>query len=263
MTEQRPTRRRRWLRYSLRVLLVLVTVLSVWLGWLVHRARQQAAAVDVVLRSGGDVYYEWYYDPQSGAREPESRVRTLLGALFGDEFARRVTHVALGQEEMHPADLEPISGLQDLNGISADGTQLTDDAMAFLASHTDLETVSFRGSPVGDKALAYLRACRELKELYVPETRVTNRGLANLVGHANLDVVNVAGTEVTDAGLAHLKSARNLRVLDLSHTKVTDEGLSQLRDFRNLILLRLVGTGVTDAAVQNLQVALPKCSISR
>ncbi len=33
--------KRRWLQYSLRTLLLLMTAVAVWMGWYVHRARVQ------------------------------------------------------------------------------------------------------------------------------------------------------------------------------------------------------------------------------
>ncbi len=262
MTEEQRLRKRRWLQYSVRAVLVLVTVVSLSLGWLVHRARQQAAAVEAVLRSGGDVQYEWYFDAGARSRKPESQIRAFLGAVFGDDFVRRVTYIALGEGELHDADLERLDGLRHLEGITADNSRITDDALGFLARHAAIEVVSLRRTRVGDETLAALRRCKEIRELYIPETAVTDLGLAILDGHVNLDVVNFAGTEITDAGLTNLKAARNLRVLDLSNTKVTDAGLTQLRDFAGLMLLRLVGTNVTDEGVKNLQAALPKCTIS-
>jgi hypothetical protein len=41
--------KRRWLRYSLRTLLLLFTVVCLWLGWKVRDARQQEAAVKAAL----------------------------------------------------------------------------------------------------------------------------------------------------------------------------------------------------------------------
>ena len=47
--------RRRWFQYSLRTLLVLVTVLCVWLGVTVNRARKQREAVAAIQELGGTV----------------------------------------------------------------------------------------------------------------------------------------------------------------------------------------------------------------
>lgn len=55
--ELKPTRR--WLQYSLRSFLVVVTALAVWLGIVVNRAREQREAVEAIKNVGGEVRYDW------------------------------------------------------------------------------------------------------------------------------------------------------------------------------------------------------------
>ena len=50
---------RRYLRISLRGLIVLVLVLGSVLGWIVSRAKVQRDAVAAIERAGGSVKYEW------------------------------------------------------------------------------------------------------------------------------------------------------------------------------------------------------------
>ena len=46
--------RRRWLQISLRTLLILVTLLSIGLGWVVNRGERQRRAVAALEEMGGD-----------------------------------------------------------------------------------------------------------------------------------------------------------------------------------------------------------------
>jgi hypothetical protein len=50
---------RRYLRISLRELIVIVLVLGSALGWIVQRAKVQRDAVAAIERAGGSVKYEW------------------------------------------------------------------------------------------------------------------------------------------------------------------------------------------------------------
>jgi hypothetical protein len=52
MDAPKPTKRR-WFRFSLRTLFVLVTVLCVWLGWQVHLVKQRRAFLHWVDARGG------------------------------------------------------------------------------------------------------------------------------------------------------------------------------------------------------------------
>ena len=56
--------RRRWLQFSLRGFLVVLTIGCVWLGWQTERAREQANAVKAIEALGGVVQYDW----QTGSR---------------------------------------------------------------------------------------------------------------------------------------------------------------------------------------------------
>ena len=45
--------KRRWFRFSLRTMFVLVTVFAIWLGWNVRQVRQRAEVVSQVEANGG------------------------------------------------------------------------------------------------------------------------------------------------------------------------------------------------------------------
>ncbi len=59
---KQPKYRRRWLRFSLRTFLIVLTILCVWLGWYLHRVEQQRAAVRWVRENGGAVRYDYEFD---------------------------------------------------------------------------------------------------------------------------------------------------------------------------------------------------------
>ena len=50
--------KRRWLRFSLRTLLIFMLVVCVAVGWKFERVRKQRVAVAWVQEMGGTVYYE-------------------------------------------------------------------------------------------------------------------------------------------------------------------------------------------------------------
>ncbi len=62
MTAPKP--RRRYLQFSLRTFLVLLTLVCVWFGWQVNRANQRRQAVAWVLEMGGSVQYDYEVDDE-------------------------------------------------------------------------------------------------------------------------------------------------------------------------------------------------------
>ena len=51
MTETKP--KRRWFRFSLRTLLVTVTLLCVWLGWQARIVQERKGLLELLTQSGG------------------------------------------------------------------------------------------------------------------------------------------------------------------------------------------------------------------
>ncbi len=60
MSTHKPSFLRRWFRFRLRTLLLVTAVIAVCISWVqpvVQRARRQRAAVEVILRNGGEVEF--------------------------------------------------------------------------------------------------------------------------------------------------------------------------------------------------------------
>ena len=80
--------RRRFLRFSVRGLIVLVMVIGGWLGWIVRAARIQREAVAAIRNAGGHVHYDsgWTENTTGRPRMP-SAPDWLLDSLGFDYFA--------------------------------------------------------------------------------------------------------------------------------------------------------------------------------
>src|SRR5204863_3831428 len=92
--------KRRWFRFSLRMLLLIVTVLCVWLGFKVNAARQQHEAIESIRRVQGSVTFDHEWSPIPGFPGRYSVDRgavppapAWLRNLMGDELFRVVRSV--------------------------------------------------------------------------------------------------------------------------------------------------------------------------
>src|SRR3954453_23726474 len=88
MPDQRlPASRRRWLRISVRAVLLLVLLIGGLLGWMVRAARIQRDAVAAIDGAGGHVLYDWEwengYPKNDGPWAPEWLVDRLGIDCFG------------------------------------------------------------------------------------------------------------------------------------------------------------------------------------
>src|SRR5436305_14378514 len=79
-----PKRKRRWLQFSLRSLLiftVLCAIAAAWLGRKIERKRHEQAIVDSIREHGGEVAYDYGKDELEGSNS----LRWLLGENFFNE----------------------------------------------------------------------------------------------------------------------------------------------------------------------------------
>jgi internalin A len=267
----------RFLRLSVRALIVVVLVIGAGLGWLVRSARIQRDAVAAITAAGGSVEYDW--ERRNGRKIAGGKLwapRQLVELLGVDYFAHVTcvtfapnstpTHATIEQvgrltelEELifmvsavGDADLVHLKGLGKLSSLFLGVNPVTDAGLAQLSGLTDLSSLNINDTLITDAGMVYLKGLTKLTSLDLLHTYVTDAGVSHLKGLSNLSYLNLSGTLVTDAGLAHLKGLTRLSKLDLGATHVTDAGMVYLKGLSNLSDLCLSGTLVTDAGLVHL-----------
>ena len=72
----------RWKTISLRGLLLLVLAIALWLGWIVHKSRQQREAVAALQKFGGFVHYDWEFVERAGEGPArQSDLEAVMGQI--------------------------------------------------------------------------------------------------------------------------------------------------------------------------------------
>jgi hypothetical protein len=205
-TEPKPVSRpwRRFLRFSMRGLIILVLLISGWLGWIVRSARIQRDAVAAMKRTGALVVY---------------------GSGSTTNQTPQITHPWAPK---YLVDFLGIDYFVDVSGVYFQ-KHCSDAELLFVGRLTQLHDLYVLPSSVSDAGLAHLNGLPNLSELCLDGTAVTDAGLIELKAHPNLTHLNLNNTRVSDAGLPHLKALTKLSTLMLSGAQATDAGIENLK----------------------------------
>src|SRR4051794_13812099 len=128
---------RRWKRFSLRTLFVMMTLTcAVVGGWSVYvnPYRLQMQSLDVVNQLQGEAKKEM----ATGSRFE----RWLVTRFLGDEAFMRVTDVKLSGDRVDDEAARALAGLIHLESLSLDQTKITDQGAVVLRSMPQLKRLS-------------------------------------------------------------------------------------------------------------------------
>src|SRR5262245_22988051 len=106
MTATKPCtiKRRRYLRFSVRTLLVIVTVVAVVLAVPVRRAMRQREAVLAIQKLGGSLIYDYEI-----TRGPETMMSAWLRRTLGDDYFHDVYLADFPDRPIADSDLSHLS----------------------------------------------------------------------------------------------------------------------------------------------------------
>ena len=169
-----PKHRRRWLQFSLRTMLIVVTVFCIWMAIATKQARDQRQAVEMILEVGGRVKYDHEND-QSGPPGPE-----WLRRLIGDEYFFSVTSVDLTGLDISDDSLAAVKRFTDLGWLHLNNTQITDAGLVHLKGLTNLQTLFLGNTQISDAGLEHLKGLTNIGLLYLRNSRVTEEGVKKI-----------------------------------------------------------------------------------
>jgi hypothetical protein len=280
--------RRRWFRFSLRFVAVVLTVFTVWFGLVANRANRQRRAVEIIKSHGGQIWYDYQVLDDPTSTLPVFDIYALppgpewLRSVLDEHYFITPIHLLISDERViDNGDLELLQDLDELEELSFNRLPLDDSDVAQLpalkglrrltidastrAADNRMEDFSFlRGFPrleelnVGfnrfsDDHAQYLTGATGLRRLLLSSTQLGDEGLRQLESLNKLEALNLSNTQITDASLARLKSFPKLQFLILNATAITDDGLRNLSSLPNLTALHLINTAITDTGLEHLK----------
>jgi hypothetical protein len=272
--------KRRWFRFSLRMLLVVVTVLCVWLGFKVNAARRQKEAVELILKAGGTITYDyqWVSSP-NGQKVFDAKALppgpNWLHELIGDEFFRNAASVFLQDGVIDESDFSHLSGLDTLTEILLCNVRIVsrntglrrpiqDSDLGTLGQLTQLRSVDLGNVEIKGFGLASFMHLKELRNFRLGFNHAYQPAAPALeqIGKiTTLQTLYLNGFHIDNDELLQLRNLTNLKILSLADTDISDAGLPYLTGFTKLTHLFLHRDPVTANKVRELQKSLPNTRI--
>jgi len=247
MTEPAP-KRRRWLRYSMRTMLVAVTLLCVLLALVIAPAQQQRRAVEKIrgLGSWSRVVYDYEYagpDNWGAELRGPAWLRRWIGVDYFQDVVRVQVFLSRG-DELTPDDLASLPGLKSLD---IHDMPITDDGVRTLARLRKLEVLSLQSNEITDGGLEHLSSLTDLKLLLIASDQITGEGLRPFA-EEKLEELNVNSNSISPRGMEAIAQLSNLTRLTLYSDSLTDACLKPLAGMKGLGGLTITGRSeMTDA----------------
>lgn len=260
------TSHHRWFQFTIRSVLVLMTVVAVGFGLWVsqfHRRQQALSALRGVaslgkppgmVSIGGPQTIRFEYPPAAIWLYRQNWLQKIIGCDFFDEPVEITLTAAPSRHggRVSDADLRTLRELQTVKRLSLDLTDVGEQGMPYLRGLTNLEQLNVAASKAGDDALANMAKLSKLARLDLSDTLITDTGLPHLANLSSLGYLNLQRTKVTDHGARWLKNLVQLKYLNLNGTALTDDGLEGLPSAPRLKRLNLNDTAVTDKGLKRL-----------
>ena len=166
--------KRRWFQFSLRALLIGITVGSVALGWYMYRWRRQQAeqrkAAAAVKELGGG----------TGFILSKGDSTSFVNAIFESNKAE--------------------------NSFFLHDKHIQDDDLKIFATAEATKDLDLGYNEITDNGLVHLRNLRQLRFLDLKNNkRISDEGLKQLENLQDLEQLNLIGTKVTAAGVKELQ----------------------------------------------------------
>ena len=184
----KPVKRKlRWYQFSLRTLLIFVTLFAVACSWVavkMGQAKRQREAIEAIRKAGGFVWY---------AEGDYSLNRTWGVDVLGVDFYANVEGASFDHRTNNPDET--------LKTITP-----------YLVTFKTLTFLDLDKNPVTDKSIPVLLQLKNLDSLQLGGSTITDDGLAQLKDLPNLRRLSlVYADQITDEGIMHLKQFPKLR----------------------------------------------------
>jgi len=179
--------------FSLRTLLVVMTIGCVWLGVLTARARRQKETVAWIRGMGGMVLYDWQLENADGPAGPR-----WLHSAIGEDYFQSVASVLVFQKKV---DVSQLSTLRELKMLGLADCGVTD--INFLSRFHKLESLSLARNNIRD--IYVINELPQLKRLGLAFNDISD--CSALFGLPRLEELEIQGNPIQAKDVERLRRA--------------------------------------------------------
>ena len=174
---------------------------------------------------------------------PDADALKKLGAQVR-ETGGVVTQVNVKCDAFTDADFQTLGRVKTIKDLTISGKTITDTTLGSLTSLTELERLSTDGIQLTDDGFKHFAAFQKLKSLafFHPAFRsekFNGSGLAHLKALPNLEKLTFAGSTAGDVALEAIGQLTQLKEFRTWHTAQTQAGNPHLVKLTNLTSLRI------------------------
>jgi len=174
---------------------------------------------------------------------PSAEALNKLGAKI-TESGGVITQVQVKCDAFTEADFRTLGECSTIKKLTISGKTITDATLPLLAGLTELEELSTDGIQLTDEGYRHFAAFKKLRSLalFHPAFRskeFTGSGLAHLKKLPNLERLTFAGSTAGDAAMTAIGEITQLKVFSTWHTAQTQAGNAHLLKLTNLTSLRM------------------------
>lgn len=266
----------RWITYSLRSLLLLLSLAAALFAYIAYERRQsdqeQRAYKTLDALNGiiklqknhpqrppwlqsilGDDSFSYVEsidlsgDPSYGETNPtDEKLRAI-------RFFTRTKEINFENMTIHDESLKPLSGFHQLESLAISRCQfITDEGLAHISNLPRLERLDLSDmEAITDRGMLHLSRLPRLKFLDLSSTGIGDDGLEFIARNKTLESIGLDETRVTHEGMKHIANLPSLWRISLTNVEIGDRGLES---FQNLQLksLNLYGARVTDHSLPTI-----------
>lgn len=231
------------LRFSLRALLVILTIGGIALGIVVYRAERQRKAVAWVKEHYGGVNYTHVKTVYVKSKKKFEHVEELpapkwLIDMLGEHYFFQPTWVGL-YGVTPETDLSPLVDLPGVKTVSLGGSHVTAAHLRQVGGMLSLTELSLSGRKLDADALRELRSAKQLKQLVLSELRLNAEATQAAFDLPQLQklFINQCELDLSTTGTCdNLQNLEELGFRDITNSKLDFGQLGRLPKLRVLDL---------------------------